>query len=206
MRIKFCGITNKEDADHAVNLGVDALGFIFHKDSPRCVTQDVVQEIVYFLPPFVTTVGVFVNLESDEVNDIMQTCRLDVAQLHGDESPEYCMQIKSRKIKAFRVSDQQDIKLIGRYQGVVSAALLDTKDEKHYGGTGKVFDWGLALEAQLYEMPLILSGGLSGENIVKAIRLVNPHGIDVSSGIECEPGKKDYQKMHDFISSVHSLE
>ena len=144
MRIKFCGITNKEDADNAVNLGVDALGFIFHKDSPRYVTPEIVQEIVYFLPPFVTTVGVFVNLESEEVNHIMQTCRLDVAQLHGDESPEYCMKIKSRKIKAFRVSDQQDIKQIGRYQGIVSAALLDTKDEKQYGGTGKVFDWGLA--------------------------------------------------------------
>ena len=205
MKIKFCGITNKEDAEHAVSFGVDALGFIFYKNSPRYVSEEIVEEIVYFLPPFVKTVGVFVNETSDKVNAIMKKCHLDVAQLHGDETPEYCVDIEARKIKAFRVSDDQDIKHIGKYQGLISAALLDTKHEGAFGGTGKVFDWGLALDAKLYELPLILSGGLSKDNIAKAIDVVNPHAIDVCSGIECEPGKKDYHKMNDFISSMQAL-
>tara|TARA_Y100001970_G_scaffold48106_1_gene60918 strand:+ start:14053 stop:14664 length:612 start_codon:yes stop_codon:yes gene_type:complete len=202
MRLKFCGITNKEDALNAVNLGVDALGFIFYSESSRSVSVEQVQEIIYYLPPFVTTVGVFVNHDIDEVNSTLDECKLDMAQLHGHESPEYCMKIKSRIIKAIHVADISDIEKIGGYQGLVSAILLDTKTESGYGGTGLAFDWGLALSAKDYDLPLILSGGLTVDNLSKASQLVNPHAIDVASGIEAFPGKKDYNKMKEFVSAL----
>tara|TARA_B100000427_G_scaffold329821_1_gene348174 strand:- start:6689 stop:7300 length:612 start_codon:yes stop_codon:yes gene_type:complete len=200
MRLKFCGITNKDDALNAVNLGVDALGFIFYPESDRAVSVEQVQEIIYYLPPFVTTVGVFVNHDVAEVNSILDECKLDMAQLHGYESPEYCMKITSRIIKAIHVSDIADIEKIGGYQGLVSGILLDTKTDVGYGGSGISFDWGLALAAKDYDLPLILSGGVNVDNLDKAIQLVNPYAIDVASGIESFPGKKDYNKMKEFIS------
>lgn len=200
MRIKFCGITNKEDAINAINLGVDALGFIFYSKSPRAVTIEQIQEIIYYLPPFVTTVGVFVNSDIEEVNDTLKQCQLDMVQLHGDETPEYCMKINSRIIKAIRVSEISDIETIGAYQGLVSAILLDTKMDGVYGGTGVPFDWGMALSAKDYDVPIILSGGVNAANLLKASQLVNPFAVDVSSGIESFPGKKDYNKMENFIS------
>ncbi|RAP26045.1 phosphoribosylanthranilate isomerase [Candidatus Marinamargulisbacteria bacterium SCGC AG-333-B06] len=200
MRIKFCGITNTEDAVNAINLGVDALGFIFYEDSPRSVIVEHVQEIIYYLPPFITTVGVFVNAKVEDVNLILSECKLDMAQLHGDESPEYCMKVDARIIKAIHVSDMTDIEKIGSYQGLVSGIVLDTKSESGYGGNGLVFDWGLALAAKDYDLPLILSGGVNVDNLSKAIQLVNPHAIDVASGIEVSPGKKDYNKMKEFMS------
>ena len=205
MRVKYCGITNKDDALNAVSLGVDAIGFIFYEESRRCITIEKAQEIIYFLPPFVTTVGIFVNADYKVVNTVASRCHLDMVQLHGDESPDYCMKLNSRLLKAFRVNLMSDIEQISQYQGLVSGILLDSKIESAYGGTGKVFDWGIALAAKNYDIPLILSGGLCLDNIEKAIEIVNPDGVDISSGIEVSPGVKDYNKMKQLISKIKKI-
>ena len=205
MRIKICGITNKEDAINAASLGADALGFIFYSESSRYVSAEQVQEMLYFLPPFFSSVGVFVNEDIEVLNQIVQDCHLDFVQLHGDESVDYCMQVKAKVIKAIRVDSLEDIQKISAYQGVVSAILLDTKVPDAYGGTGKVFDWGLALAAKDFEVPIILSGGLKMDNIKKAVQLVNPYAVDFNSGVEQEPGKKDYNKMQELIHHIHEF-
>lgn len=202
MRVKICGITNQEDAHNAVSLGADALGFIFAKDTPRYVDPETVQEIAMSMPPFVSLVGLFVNQDVEEVKSIMVQCRLDVVQLHGDESPGYCMALNRRVIKAFPVSDIEDLVPIAKYKGIISAALLDTKDKEKRGGTGRTFDWGVALKAQEFEIPVILAGGITISNIKKAIQLVNPYAVDISSGVESEVRKKDYNKMKEVIGSA----
>lgn len=204
MRVKICGITNKEDALNAVHLGADAIGFIFYKNSPRYVTPEIVEEISMFLPPFVYVVGVFVNQSEDEINEISTRCKLNLIQLHGEETPNFCLKMPRRVIKAFRISEEEDIQSIVAYQGAVSAMLLDAKVKNMAGGTGRTFDWGLALKAQEYHMPLILSGGINAGNVKKAVTLVNPYAIDLSSGVESEPGIKDYSKMQELISIVKS--
>lgn len=205
MRVKICGITNKEDAMNAVALGADAIGFIFYPNSPRYVDPQVVEELSIFLPPFVFLVGVFVNQEKSEIQEITERCKLDLVQLHGDESPTFCLEMKSRVIKAFRVSGPEDLESIPKYQGAVSGILLDTKVEDIAGGTGKTFDWGLALKAKEYDVPLILSGGINVSNVKKAHSIVNPYGIDLSSGVEKEPGLKDYNKMQELIRAAKEL-
>ena len=202
MRIKICGITNKEDANNAVSLGADALGFIFYPNSPRYIHPDIVEEIAMFLPPFILLVGVFVNQDINDIKRISNQCRLDLIQLHGEESTTTCLDIKKRVIKSIRVSEPDDLTIIPQYQGAVSAILLDTKVPGMPGGTGQTFDWGLALNAKDYDIPLILSGGINSNNIDKAITLVNPYAIDLSSGVEKEPGIKDYQKMQSVIEKV----
>ena len=205
MLIKVCGITNKEDAMNAVSLGVNAIGFIFYPNSPRYVTPNVVEEIAMFLPPFVITVGVFVNQDKAEIANIVQQCKLNLVQLHGDESPRDCLESPVRVIKAFRVASPEDIDPISPYQGAVSGMLLDAKEDLLDGGTGKTFDWGLALKAKEYHIPLILSGGISLKNVQKAIKLVSPYGIDICSGLEKEPGLKDYNKMQEFMTIIRQL-
>ena len=195
-------MTNLQDLNDAIHLGVDSVGFIFYEQSPRCVTVEQVQEFVYFLPPFVTTVGVFVNHDLDFVNNVTKTCGLDVVQLHGDEEPDFCMKVNARVVKAFRVKTESDLELISKYQGLISAALLDSKVDGQYGGTGHVFDWGLALKAKEYDVPIILSGGINNLNIEKAMQLINPYAIDLCSGIENVPGKKDYEKMAGFVKTI----
>ena len=175
MKIKICGITNGDDAKDAIALGVDALGFIFYKDSPRYVSPDVVEEIALFVPPFVQMVGVFVNHSKEEIDTLVEQCRLDVIQLHGDETPKFCLEMKRRVIKAFSISEIEDIQRISQYQGIVSGMLLDTKVDGKIGGTGVSFDWGIALKAKEYDTPVILSGGVNESNIKKAIQLVNPY-------------------------------
>ena len=205
MRVKVCGITNKIDAENAIHLGADAIGFIFYEKSSRYISFDDVEDMMSSIPPFVTTVGVFVNESVDVINEVVKRCRLDRVQLHGDEDVDTCLKIHTPIIKAIRVSGVDDVYEIAKYQGLVSGVLLDTKVDDSYGGTGKTFDWGLAIGAQDYDVPVILSGGLNQENIHKALQIVNPNSIDISSGIESEPGKKDYNKMKDFIEIVRSL-
>lgn len=202
MKIKICGITNTEDAQNAVALGADALGFIFYKDSPRFVTPEKVQEITVNLPPFVKLVGVFVNESKKVIEDIVKTCKLDLIQLHGQESPEFCMSLSRNVIKAFPVETIEDIDAIIPYQGIVSAILLDTKDKTKLGGTGKTFDWGIALQAAESDTPIILAGGISTDNIQKALQLINPYAVDICSSVECTPGKKDYNKMSKILGLI----
>ena len=195
MKIKICGITNEEDAHNAVALGANAVGFIFTPQSRRHVRPEHVEKFVRTLPPFVQIVGVFLNQSLEEIKEISQRCQLDVIQLHGQESPEFCRSVGKRTIKAFRVGEIEDIIEIPHYRNAVSAILLDTKVKNSHGGTGQSFDWGIALAARELDIPLILAGGINAKNIKKAIHLVNPYGIDLSSGVEQEVGKKDYNKM-----------
>ena len=199
VKVKICGMTNLKDVKVAVNGGVDAVGFIFYKKSPRSVTMQAVREIVLELPPFVDSVGVFVNETPEQINKISDHCKLDRVQLHGDESPAFCKKIRRRVIKVIRVKDIQSLKKLSDYP--VSSFLLDTFSEDQYGGTGKVFDWNLAYSAKKYG-PIILAGGLTPINVRQAIQRIQPYGVDVCSGVESQPGIKDHKKMQTFLKNV----
>jgi len=192
-----CGITNIEDALAAQALGADAIGLVFAK-SPRRVEKERAREIVQALPPFVHLVGVFVDEEKSVVEEIADFCRLTVLQFHGSESPEYCAGFARPVIKAFRISQRGDIERMEPYRGKVSAFLLDTYHPVLAGGTGQAFDWAMAKEAVRIG-PIILAGGLDPDNVEAAIRAVKPYAVDVSSGVEMSPGKKDHDKIRLFI-------
>lgn len=201
VKVKVCGMTQWEDAEYAVEQGADAVGFIFYKKSPRSVTMKEAREIILKLPPFVDTVGVFVNESPDRVNKIADYCGLDLVQLHGEESPAFCRKIHRRVIKAFRVADLHSIKQIEKYS--VSGFLLDTFCDDLHGGTGKTFDWNLALPAKKMG-PVILAGGLTPRNVAQAVRQVRPYGVDVCSGVEKTPGIKDPEKVRAFLKNIRS--
>lgn len=202
IKIKICGITNSSDALLATELGADALGFVFWKKSPRYISPEAAAVIIKKLPPFIATVGVFVDEDSARVNEIVTTTGLTLAQLHGLESPEYCAQIDGRFIKAIRVQGAQSLQGLGEYGA--SAILLDTFVKGNPGGTGKSFDWSL-LDAANFNGVLILSGGLNPDNIEAALGSCSPYGVDVSSGVEAEPGRKDPAKLRSFIEKVRSF-
>lgn len=202
VRVKICGTTSLKDALLAIEGGADAVGFIFYKESPRNITPKEVKEIVAQLPPFVETVGVFVNESSDKVNRIAEQCRLTAVQLHGDESPAFCRRIKRRVVKAVRVKDAESLKGMSDY--VVSGFLLDAYNEGSRGGTGQIFDWNLALRAKK-QGPIILAGGLNPYNVYTAIHRVRPYGVDVCSGVEKSPGTKDQEKINEFIKAVRKF-
>lgn len=195
VKVKICGITNLEDALTAIEYGADALGFMFYRQSPRSITPDKAAKIIKELPPFVTTVGVFVNEERDVIETILQQASIDIAQLHGNETPDACI-MDSQVIKAIRVKDLNDLSPLRNYR--VSAFLLDTYAPESFGGTGQIFNWDIALEAKQFGK-IILAGGLNPDNVGKAVKRVRPYGVDVSSGIEAEKGRKDRQKMKLFI-------
>ena len=198
-RIKSCGITKQEDALCAIAAGADALGFVFYKKSPRYVLPETVQQIISLLPPFVTTVGLFVNAGVDVIEQTVQRTGINVIQLHGDESPEECRFSSTPVIKAVRVKDADSLAGIERYR--VSALLLDAWNDQQYGGTGESFNWQLVRNLT-GPFPLILAGGLNPDNVAEAIRVVNPYAVDVSSGVETSPGEKDHNKIRKFIQQV----
>jgi len=202
-KIKICGITNSDDARAAVTAGADALGFVFHKASPRYVTAEVVRRIVATLPPFVLPVGVFVNEDMKVVRDLMDSCGLALAQLHGDESAAYCEQLGRPMLKAIRLRDMGSFLSLAEYKGRagVRGFIIDTYSETAYGGTGQTTDWSLAAEAA-NTAAILLAGGLTPENVSEAIVKVRPYGVDVSSGVELSPGKKDQGKVKAFIQAV----
>jgi phosphoribosylanthranilate isomerase len=198
VQVKICGITTLEDARAAVDAGVDALGFVFYPPSPRYVTPEQAEQIIRALPPFVTTVGLFVDVACDTVNDIAARCGLDRVQLHGRETPEFCCQITRPVIKAIRIKDAESLTHVPDYK--VSAYLLDAYVEGALpGGTGASFSWELVARAKPYG-PVILAGGLTPENIEVAVTRIRPYGVDVSSGVERVPGIKDHQKVCQFIA------
>ena len=199
VRVKICGITSLEDALFAVQAGADALGFVFHEASPRNIQPDRATAIIDVLPPFVQVVGLFVNADRTFVNAIADQCRLDIIQLHGDEPPEYCDAIRRRVIKVFRVRDSASLEPIRTYR--VAGILLDTYSPKAYGGTGLTFNWDIAAEAAK-SCAVILAGGLNPENVREAVDRVAPYGVDVSSGVEAAPGRKDPAKVSEFIRSA----
>lgn len=197
IRVKICGITNLDDAEAAIDFGADALGFVFFKGSPRCVTVKQAESIICKLPPFVTTVGVFVDETPEMIRSSISNAGIDVIQLHGDEKPEAC-QFSRRSIKAIRIKSIDSLEPLKTYKNLVSAFLLDAYTAEALGGTGQKFNWDIAVEAKQFGK-IILAGGLTPDNIRNAIVHVKPYGVDVSSGVEREKGKKDHQKMKLFI-------
>lgn len=190
-----------EDAETAVGFGADALGFIFYKGSKRFVDPKTAGDIISNLPPFLTTVGVFVNQDLDEIGEINLKTGINVVQLHGDETPEFCSSVGNTVIKVIRVKNTLDLDRVAQYP--VQAILLDTYSDDEYGGTGRSFDWGILKELGLPKR-IILSGGLTPDNVAEAVRVVKPYAVDVSSGVEAEPGKKDHEKLKKFIEAIRN--
>lgn len=203
VKVKICGITNPEDAEAAVEAGADALGFLCYRNSPRYVEPEVIKRIVARLPPFVLPVGVFVNEEVRTVRDLMDACGLSVAQLHGDESAGYCETLGRPVLRALRVRDRGALLQLAEYRGRagVRGFVVDAYAEDSYGGTGHTVDWDLAAEAAR-SAPIVLAGGLKLENVEEAIKTVMPYGVDVSSGVEASPGRKDHEKVRAFVRAA----
>lgn len=200
VKVKVCGITSADDALAAIKYGADALGFVF-ASSPRQVMPGQVCRIMEALPPFICKVGVFVDSEVREVERVMKLCGLDMAQLHGAESPGYCEALAPRAIKSFAVKDESVLAVLPKYK--VAAYLLDTHDAVLKGGTGRSFDWRIAERAGVHG-PVILSGGLTAANVCQAIAAGRPYAVDVSSGVESRPGVKDHAKLRRFITLAKS--
>jgi phosphoribosylanthranilate isomerase len=205
MQVKICGITNLADALTAAELGAQALGFIFYPKSPRAITPASARQIIAQLPPLVLSVGVFVNEPAAMVMEVAEMVRLDWVQLHGEESPEYCRFLSRNVLKAIPVKDRSSLDRMKPYQGCVRAFLLDTHKSGQKGGTGESFDWSLAREAREYG-PIVLAGGLNPENVAAAIQEVSPLAVDVASGVEAAPGRKDHARLRAFFQAVRTAE
>ena len=197
--VKICGITSCEDAKIAVNYGASAIGMIFYKDSPRNIYPDKVEKWISSIPEKVKKVGVFVNEKQKNIKTIVGKLNLDFIQLHGDEPPEYCDKMIKPVIKVFRVGTDFDPDILDNFQ--VHAFLFDTYQKVKHGGTGKSFNWDLISDLET-DIPIILSGGLSPENIIKGIETVQPAAIDVNSGVELEPGVKDKVKVEKLFNTI----
>lgn len=203
MFIKICGITNEHDAFTAVEAGADALGFVLWPQSRRYVAVEAAARISEMLPSHIARVAVLVNPSHEEIGQLLASGAFTTLQFHGDETPEFCASWRGQaKVwRGFRVADAASLALIGGYS-VVDAVLLDSYSPASRGGTGKTFDWSLAREAKKFGRPVILSGGLTPANVRDAIRIAQPDGVDVSSGVELSPGRKDHEKIREFIRNA----
>jgi phosphoribosylanthranilate isomerase len=202
VRVKICGITKPEDAKLAAELGAHAIGLNFYEQSPRCITPFAASELIRRLPPFVAAIGVFVNWADAPVVALCKALRLSAAQLHGDESPQIVERVSRyiAVVKALRHGQGSAAPDFSSFRGV-SAFLLDSALSGQYGGTGATGNWHLARTAAQSHR-IILAGGLTPENVGEAIRIVRPYAVDVASGVESRPGKKDPAKMHAFFEEV----
>lgn len=210
IRIKVCGITRLQDALLAVECGADALGFIFHRKSPRYIDPEEARIIIEQIPPFVDAVGVFVDKQRENVEEIIRFCRLGYAQLHGSEPEKYLERLARftspcELIKAFRVGEETTAEDFEPYLPHVKGILLDTYDKELAGGTGKPFDWSIIPRLNIRK-PLILAGGLNPDNITGALQEFRPYGVDVNSGVEVGPGIKDHQLIRKFIRNVREVD
>ena len=203
-RVKICGITREEDVDAAVDSGADAIGLVFYADSPRAVAIDQAKRLAHRVPPFVTLVGLFVDAEADEINNVLQNVPLDLLQFHGEESPDFCAQFSRPWIKALRMRPELSLTESCRMYAEARGILLDTFKEGVAGGTGEVFDWSLA--GQALPLPVVLAGGLNSGNVAQAIQSVAPAAVDVSGGVESSPGIKSADKIREFIAAVKAVE
>ncbi|MBC8482103.1 MAG: phosphoribosylanthranilate isomerase [Planctomycetes bacterium] len=202
VKVKICGITNYEDAQAAIDMGADILGFNFYKKSPRYITPEAAAGIICKFPAYVQVAGVFVNSSFDEINKIMSTCQLNWIQFHGDETTEFCdsfLSVDVKTMKAIRVKDQSNVEMAKDYS--TDAILLDAYDSGKYGGTGISFDWNVVGNIT---QRIFLAGGINPSNAAKAVEL-GVYGIDVCSGIESSPGKKDYKKMQELFDNISHL-
>jgi len=198
--VKICGITSEADALAAVEAGADAIGLMFYEGSPRHVTLEQAKAISAALPQHVMRVGVFVNAEEAFVHQALTECMLNILQFHGDETPEECSRYPVMTLKAFRVQGEETLAQLKAYPS--AGYLLDAYVKDALGGTGATFNWDLAVRAQEFGKPIFLAGGLTPENVVEAVRKVQPFGVDVSSGVESEPGRKDAEQMRTFVSAA----
>jgi len=223
-KIKICGITNLQDATWSATLGVDYLGFNFYKRSPRKISISMAQEIISKIPPVCEPVGIFVDEEINVILDTVKKCNLKLIQLHGKETPDYCLNLKMQLIKlehpefesvsendilqketkikiikAFRIKGEGTLKYLSRFKDIVDYFLLDTYIQGIEGGTGETFNWDLAVESKKYNKPIFLAGGLTPENVKEAIQKVQPYAVDTASGVERLPRRKDFDKLKKFI-------
>ncbi len=203
VKVKICGITNLDDALAAAEAGADALGFVFYPESPRFTEPGKARSIILKLPVFITTVGVFVDESEDLIRRILRESGVQMLQFHGSESPVLCTRFREKVIKTIRIKDEESIDSMRMYN--LDTFLLDTHHDEIKGGTGRTFDWKIAEMAKEYGR-VILSGGLTPFNVVEAIRVVKPYGVDISSGVEISPGEKDHGKVREFINKVRSLD
>jgi phosphoribosylanthranilate isomerase len=199
---KICGITNLNDANVAVENGASAIGFIFYEKSPRTISINNAKSISKHLPKTIARVGVFVNHEKDFIRLAISEVPLDMIQLHGDETPDFCNQFDVAIMKALRIKNEASLSVMDQYD--VAVFLLDTFSNDQYGGTGETFDWSVL--NRKYKTPIILSGGLNSENILVAIDAVNPSAVDVNSGVESSPGKKDYNKLKSLFKNLNKTQ
>ena len=206
-KIKICGITTLEDALLVAELGAWAVGFIFVKSSPRYVEPEKAAEIIEALPENIEKIGVFVNPTIDEIQSIIHKVKLTKIQLHGNESKEFCTTLKNSTglsiIKAIRVKEFDDLKIIQNYKETAVAILLDSYSPQEFGGTGKSFNWEIAVEAKKYGIPIILAGGVNQDNIKEAYSKLKPYAIDISSGVELKKGIKDHKKLKDLFNEAN---
>jgi phosphoribosylanthranilate isomerase len=202
VKVKICGLTSPADAIAAAEAGADLIGLMFYENSPRYISMETAARIARTVPPHVVKTGVFVNASEDLVARAIRECGLGLLQFHGDEPPEFCTQFGVMSMKAFRIRDAGTLKMLPDYQ--TDWWLLDACSAAGLGGTGEKFNWDLAIEAKNLGKPVFLAGGLTPENIAEAVRLVRPYGVDVSSGVESAPGKKDPDKVRRFITAVRS--
>ncbi|HXR08991.1 MAG TPA: phosphoribosylanthranilate isomerase [Candidatus Acidoferrum sp.] len=202
VKVKICGLTTVDDALAAVAAGADLLGFVLWEKSPRHVSVETAREIARRLPPAISRVGVFVDAPVEQVMFSLRICDFAALQFHGRESPAYCQQFAVMTIKAFPVRDAASLAALSAYD--TDAFLLDTQVEGRPGGTGEMFDWSLAAEAKKFDKSIFLAGGLTPQNVAAAVRAVQPFAVDVSTGVESSPGKKDHQKMRDFVAAVRA--
>jgi phosphoribosylanthranilate isomerase len=201
-RVKICGITRVEDALAAVRLGAHAIGFVFYAGSPRAVTPAQARAIIDVLPPFVTTVGLFVNADAQVVRETIAVAPVHLLQFHGDEAPEFCGGFALPYLRAVRVRAGTDLLQYARDFHAAKGLLLDAWVEGARGGTGTTFDWSLI--PRDLPVPVILSGGLNPDNVEQAVRHVRPWAVDVSSGVESAKGIKDVRKMETFMTGVRN--
>jgi phosphoribosylanthranilate isomerase len=202
IKVKICGMTSVADAEAAVQAGADALGFMFFAGSPRHLSLEAAQELARNVPAHILRTGVFVDPAADEVMAAIQLCQLNLLQFHGAETPEFCAQFGVMTMKAFRVRGVDSLAALEAYH--TDAFLLDSYVADKAGGTGETFNWDLALEAKKFGRPIFLAGGLTPQNVAEAVRKTQPFGVDVSSGVEASPGKKDARKMQDFIAAARN--
>ena len=206
VKVKVCGLTNLVDAQWAAKCGADALGFILSKKGPRFISEKIAASIISQLPPFTLRVGVLVDEEIETVKRIVEFCKLDYVQLHGEETPDYCEKLRNKInckiIKAFRVKEIDSLKNIKDY--FLDGILLDAWSPKSIGGSGVLFDWKLALELAR-DCPIILAGGLTPENVAEAVREVRPFAVDVSSGVQFTARQKDKEKVLEFIREAKGI-
>jgi phosphoribosylanthranilate isomerase len=200
LRVKICGITSLEDALAAAEAGADALGFVF-APSPRRIAPEAAAAIIRELPPFVTTVGLVVD---QDPTPILTACPLDVIQFHGSEPPEAVAALARRAYKAFRLRTEADLEPLARYE--CAAHLLDAFVPGVAGGTGQAFPWELAVSARAPGRRIIVAGGLTPANVAECVRVTRPYGVDVSSGVEAAPGRKDAAKVRDFIQAARTAD